>query len=168
MMCQLAAWFAVVVTIQREYTLVLMRLTNRHVLIDLVDGFHSLQEHLFITMMVWLAGAADAAALASHDFNGMIPVRVTGADFVAKDLRIAQAMGDSDLKRDPVDIDGRNTDTFKTAQLFKVELWQRFARLQFICGTDSRFDNTTSGTKDDSRTSGFTKWIVKFRFRLGV
>ena len=65
MMSQFAAWFAVVVAIQREHGLVLVRFADRHVLVDLVDGFHSLQEHLFVNHGGMLTGATDAAALAA-------------------------------------------------------------------------------------------------------
>ena len=165
MMSQFAAWFAVVVAIQREHGLVLVRFADRHVLVDLVDGFHSLQEHLFVTMVVWLTGATDAAALAGHDFDGMIAVWIACTHFIAEDLGIAEAVGNGDLQRDAVDVDGGDANAFEAAELFEIELRQWFSGLDLVSGTYCCFDNAAGGAEDDCGTGGFAEWIVEFRFR---
>ena len=99
-------WFAQILLIQLNDVRVLMRFTNRLVLIFPIDSHLPLFQHLGISMVVRLPSTANATAGAAHNFNGM-KLTLTRFNILKQTPRISQTQPLTDnegiaLKKAPI------------------------------------------------------------------
>ena len=165
LVAEVAAGFAVVLLVYSQNLGVLVALADGFAFVLAVDGFHTLADDVAVAMMVGLTGTADTTAGASHNLDEVVAVGVALTDLLHHLASIAEAVDDSDLQRETVDVDGGFLDTVKAAGLMEFDLRQSLAGVKLVGGTKSSLHDTTGGTEDNGGTSRLTERTVEVLFR---
>ncbi len=165
LVAEVAAGFTVVLLVDSQNLGVLVALADGLASVLAVDGFHTLADDVAVAVVIGLAGAADAASWTGHNLDEVVTVGVALAHLLHHLAGIAEAVDDSNLQRETVEINGGFLDAVETTGLLEVNLRQLFAGVDFVGGTESSLHNTTGGTEDDGSTGRLTERAVEVLFR---
>ena len=114
-----------------------------------IDGHLPLLNDIGISVVIWLSAPSDATTRTRHNLDG-VEGAVTVPDLFQQFPGIAQSVGNPDVDRNSVEINGCLSETIHSPELFKVDLRQFLAGKDFIGRSDSRFNDASGGSKDDA------------------
>ncbi len=153
---------------------VIVRLADRHVLVDAIEHVGPLLtvgvEDVDVLVREksgfdeWLSTTVDASAGAAHDLDEGIG-GFASPDFIKKRLGVLHAGGDGDLDLGAFDVDLSLFHGIKAADLGEVDLAVFLAREGVVCGAEGSFHDSAGDAEDDACASVLAEEIlIEFLF----
>ena len=173
--CEFRARFAEILFVEELDIRVVVRLTEGHLLIDVVEdgrafgtvGIQDIRSFAWLEVRLdeWLTTTVDAATWAAHDLDKGI-VGLAFADLVEKSFRVLHAAGDGDFDLGAVDDDFGFFDRFKATDAVEIDFAIFFASEPEVSGTESSFHDTAGDAEDDA-SAGILAEEILIEFLFG-
>ena len=96
-----------------------------------------------------LTAAANTAARAAHDFDKLV-ICFSGTNLVHQYTGIFQTVGNGNLNRCSIQVEGRFFNALMTAASGEIQAFRLFAGDYLVYCTDSRFHNAAGGAEDSA------------------